>query len=109
MRRSICGLQRSSARSLSRQKVRQHVPRIQGYPERGRGEERSPYTKIDQEGEWRRIKRKIYSPFWRGIHNLVAHPMLTIYRPLGERLHEYTARKMYEPRLGVDPDVTDSD
>jgi len=70
--------------------------------------EPSPFTK-PPEGEWRRIKRKIYSPFWRGVHNLLAHPLLTIYRPLGEKLHDYTARKMYEPRPDVEPTETDHD
>ena len=61
------------------------------------------------EGEWRRIERPIYSKFWRGIHNLIAHPLLTIHRPTGQRLHDYTARKMYTPQPGVNPDVTDND
>jgi hypothetical protein len=60
-------------------------------------------------GEWRRIRRPIYSPFWRGIHNLVAHPLLAIHRPTGEKLHDYTARKMYEPKPGRQPIVTDND
>lgn len=42
-----------------------------------------------------RVRRKIYSKFWRAIHNLIAHPMLVVYRPLGEWLHEWTATKMY--------------
>jgi hypothetical protein len=59
--------------------------------------------------EWKRIERKIYSPFWRAIHNVVAHPLLFLYRPLGDRLHEYTATKMYEPKPGVTPKTTDTD
>lgn len=43
-----------------------------------------------------RIKRPIYSQFWRFVHNTVAHPMLAIYRPWGQKLHEWTAEKMYE-------------
>jgi hypothetical protein len=60
-------------------------------------------------GEWKRIERKIYSKWWRAAHNLIAHPFLTIYRPWGEWLHAYTANKMYEPRVDVNPTVTDSD
>lgn len=43
-----------------------------------------------------RVRRVIYSKFWNAIHNLIAHPMLAIYRPWGEWLHEWTATKMYE-------------
>jgi hypothetical protein len=50
---------------------------------------------VDGKGEWKRIERVIHSPFWRAMHNLIAHPMLAIYRPLGERLHDYTATRMY--------------
>ena len=60
------------------------------------------------EEEWKRIERKIYSKSWRAVHNLIAHPMLTIYRPFGEWLHDFTAGKMYEPN-GKDPIVTDND
>ena len=59
--------------------------------------------------EFQRIERRIYSPFWRVIHNLVAHPMLVVHRPTGERLHNYTADKMYEPRDGLSPIITDHD
>ena len=60
-------------------------------------------------GKWKRVERRIYSPFWRAMHNIIAHPMLAIYRPLGEALHEFTARKMYEPRGGLPPIVTNND
>ena len=60
-------------------------------------------------GEWKRIVRPVYSGFWRNVHNLVAHPMLAIYRPLGQKLHDYTAERMYEERPGVTPINTDSD
>lgn len=43
-----------------------------------------------------RIERPIRSKFWQALHNCIAHPMLTIYRPLGVKLHQYTADKMYE-------------
>jgi len=59
--------------------------------------------------EWKRIERRIYSPFWRAIHNLFAHPMLAIYRPWGERLHEWTAEKMYRQRGDKPPIITDAD
>jgi hypothetical protein len=49
-----------------------------------------------EERKYIRVKRVIHSKFWLAVHNLVAHPMLAIYRPLGEWLHEYTAKKMYE-------------
>jgi hypothetical protein len=62
----------------------------------------------NQEGEWVRIERKIHSPFWRAIHNLVAHPLLTLYRPLGEKLHDYTAERMYEDN-GRKPEISDKD
>ena len=72
-----------------------------------------PVQEIQNDGrrkpKWKRVQRRIYSPFWRGMHNLIAHPMLAIYRPLGEALHEFTARKMYEPRGGLPPIVTDND
>ena len=68
-----------------------------------------PWQQPPEEGEWQRIKRPIYSKFWRGVHNLIAHPLLAIHRPTGERLHDYTAERMYEPRPGVDPIVTDND
>lgn len=42
-----------------------------------------------------RVKRVIWSKRWLKVHNLIAHPMLTIYRPFGKWLHEYTAKKMY--------------
>lgn len=58
---------------------------------------------------WKRVERRIYSPFWRFAHNVVAHPMLAFYRPWGEKLHEWTANKMYEPRDGLSPIVTDND
>ena len=59
--------------------------------------------------KWKRVERRIYSPFWRAMHNLIAHPMLAIYRPLGEYLHEFTARKMYEPRGDLPPIITNND
>jgi hypothetical protein len=49
-----------------------------------------------EEKKYIRTKRIIWSKFWLAIHNLIAHPMLTIYRPLGEWLHEYTAERMYK-------------
>ncbi len=62
--------------------------------------------------EWRRIERKIHNPFWRAIHNVVAHPLLFFHRPTGEWLHDYTARRMYE-QDGIlarkQPDVSDKD
>jgi hypothetical protein len=42
-----------------------------------------------------RVKRVIWSKLWLAAHNLIAHPMLTIYRPIGKLLHEYTAVRMY--------------
>lgn len=48
-----------------------------------------------KEKRYVRVKRIIHSPFWNRVHNLVAHPMLAIYRPWGERLHDWTAEKMY--------------
>ena len=60
-------------------------------------------------GEWRRVQRRIYSPFWRFLHNALANPMLAIYRPWGERLHEWTEKKMYEPRGDLPPIVSDKD
>ena len=59
--------------------------------------------------EWKRVQRRIYSPFWRFIHNLIAHPLLAICRPIGERLHEFTAKKMYEPRGTLPLIVSDDD
>ena len=62
----------------------------------------------EPEEEWKRIERKIYSGRWRAVHNLIAHPLLAIYRPLGEKLHEYTAERMYRPN-GEKPIITDND
>lgn len=31
---------------------------------------------------------------WRFLHNVVAHPLCELMPPLGEFLHEYTARRM---------------
>ncbi len=59
--------------------------------------------------EWRRVTRRIYSPFWRAVHNMVAHPLLTIYRPLGEYLHELTAVRMYKQHGDWPPIVSDND
>lgn len=61
-------------------------------------EDKKKHTEFrrDYRGEWRRIKRPVYSRFWRAIHNLVAHPMLAIHRPTGQKLHDWTAEKMYE-------------
>lgn len=53
--------------------------------------------------EWRRIKRPVYSRFWRVVHNIVAHPMLAIYRPAGQVLHDWTASKMYRVVPGKQP------
>ena len=61
-----------------------------------------PGVDVDEQGQWKRIERTIHSPFWRAMHNLIAHPMLAIYRPLGERLHEWTATRMY---AGTGPGV----
>ena len=60
-------------------------------------------------GKWKRIERRIYSPFWRAMHNLIAHPMLAIYRPWGDRLHEWTAKHMYKPRGTLSPVISDND
>jgi hypothetical protein len=54
-----------------------------------------PGVDEDEHGQWQRVERTIRSPFWRAMHNLIAHPMLSIYRPLGERLHDWTATRMY--------------
>jgi len=62
-----------------------------------------------QERRYIRDERTIHSPFWRAIHNLVAHPMLTIYRPLGVKLHDWTAEHMYKDKQSlthVDKPVT---
>ncbi len=48
-----------------------------------------------KETRYIRVRRIIHSPFWNKIHNLFAHPMIAIYRPWGERLHNWTAEKMY--------------
>lgn len=64
---------------------------------------------LKNESEWKRVKRRIYSPFWRFLHNTVAHPMLAICRPIGEKLHQYTADKMYKPKDGKDPIISDTD
>jgi len=53
------------------------------------------YNEEKEEKKWRRIKRPVFSKFWRVVHNVVAHPMLAVYRPWGQRLHEWTAEKMY--------------
>ncbi len=45
---------------------------------------------------WRKKERPVYSRFWRAVHNLVAHPLLVLYRPLGLKVHEYTSTKMYK-------------
>tara|TARA_R110002110_G_scaffold121824_5_gene297768 strand:+ start:804 stop:1085 length:282 start_codon:yes stop_codon:yes gene_type:complete len=42
-----------------------------------------------------RVRRVIHSRFWNIVHNLIAHPMIAIYRPWGEKLHNWTAEKMY--------------
>lgn len=74
-------------------------------PEEGTTNERSTVAK----GQWRRIERRIYSPFWRAMHNLIAHPMLAVYRPWGEWLHEWTADRMYRPTDGRSPIVSAND
>ena len=61
------------------------------------------------ETKYHRIVRPVYSKFWRAIHNLIAHPMLAIYRPWGQKLHDWTAEKMYTPIEGRTPINTDSD
>ena len=43
-----------------------------------------------------RFTRPIRNRWWRAVHNLVAHPMLEFYRPWGERLHDWTAERMYD-------------
>lgn len=53
-------------------------------------------ARASKDNEWRRIERPVFSRFWRAIHNLVAHPLLALYRPLGLILHEYTANRMYK-------------
>jgi hypothetical protein len=58
---------------------------------------------------WQRVQRRIYSPFWRAMHNLVAHPWLVICRPIGEFLHEFTAERMYTPKGDKPPIVSDAD
>jgi len=63
----------------------------------------------DKEIKWKRIERKIYSPFWRFIHNFFAHPLMAIYRPLGERFHEWTAEKMYKVRETKSLTLSDKD
>ena len=72
-----------------------------------------PVQEIQNDGrrkpKWKRVERRIYSPFWRAMHNIIAHPMLAVYRPWGEALHEFTARKMYEPQGGLSPIITDND
>lgn len=61
-------------------------------------------------GEWKRIKRPVYSRFWRLVHNLIAHPMLAICRPIGEWLHGWTEEKMYKVIEGKKPiNITDKD
>jgi predicted DCC family thiol-disulfide oxidoreductase YuxK len=68
------------------------------------------HIEIDAQGRvYRRVARKIHSQRWRLVHNLIAHPLLAIYRPWGERLHEWTAEKMYEPRPGSPGERTDND
>lgn len=62
-----------------------------------------------KENNWIRIERKIYSPFWRFVHNFFAHPLMAIYRPLGERMHEWTAEKMYKERLNKKATISNSD
>jgi len=62
-----------------------------------------------KENQWYRIRRPIYSKRWRTVHNLIAHPLMAVYRPLGERLHDFTAKKMYEKKPGRNPIWTDSD
>lgn len=42
-----------------------------------------------------RIERTIHHKGWQFLHNVLAHPMLAIYRPWGLRLHEWTAKGMY--------------
>jgi hypothetical protein len=51
-----------------------------------------------------RVRRIIHSPFWNFIHNLIAHPLIAIYRPWGERLHNWTAEKMYAGPQDTTPD-----
>lgn len=49
-----------------------------------------------EERKYIRVKRVIHSRFWNVIHNVFAHPMLSIYRPWGKLLHEWTGEKMYK-------------
>jgi hypothetical protein len=65
--------------------------------------------KSKPKGKWRRVERRIYSRFWRAIHNLIAHPMLAIYRPWGEKLHKWTEDKMYTPKGNLPPIISDKD
>ena len=32
--------------------------------------------------------------FWYSVHNLIAHPLLVLWPPLGNRLHDWTADRM---------------
>ncbi len=57
---------------------------------------------------WKRIKRPIYSKWWRFVHNLIAHPLMAVYRPVGEPFHDWTAKQMYKDN-GSNPTVTDND
>ena len=58
---------------------------------------------------YRRVRRRIYSRFWRAMHNLIAHPWLVICRPIGEFFHEFTAEQMYAPRGNKPPIMSDTD
>jgi hypothetical protein len=59
-----------------------------------------------EEKKYTRVRRIIHSKFWLALHNCIAHPMLSIYRPLGKFLHEYTAERMYR---GFQPDTDDDE
>ena len=53
------------------------------------------FRERDGKEEWKRIPRPVYSKFWRAVHNLIAHPMLAIHRPTGQKFHDWTAENMY--------------
>lgn len=44
---------------------------------------------------FRLVERQVKSPAWEFVHNCLAYPLLTIYRPWGIRLRAYAAEKMY--------------
>lgn len=64
--------------------------------------------RINIMGEWiivedsapQRVERPIRNKWYQFLHNTLAHPMLALCRPLGVKLHEWTAKRMYSD----DPD-----